>query len=111
MNHYVSIFPDSKILNVMRYGDTGPGPKGTVMTATFQLAEQEFMAPNGGPEFQFTEAISLFVKRERQEEVDCAAGSRISTVCPGRSFPPPWVRCCRIPIQRNRTESCKPCSR
>jgi predicted 3-demethylubiquinone-9 3-methyltransferase (glyoxalase superfamily) len=70
MNHYISIFPDSKILNVMRYGDSGPGPKGTVMTATFQLAGQEFMALNGGPQFQFTEAISLFVKCEEQEEVD-----------------------------------------
>ena len=70
MNHYISIFPDSKVLSVMRYGDTGPGPKGTVMTATFQLAGQEFMALNGGPQFQFTEAVSLFVKCEKQEEVD-----------------------------------------
>jgi len=70
MNHYISIFPDSKVLSVMRYGDTGPGPKGTVMTATFQLAGQEFMALNGGPQFQFTESVSLFVKCEKQEEVD-----------------------------------------
>ena len=70
MNHYISIFPDSKVVSVMRYGDAGPGPKGTVMSATFQLAGQAFMALNGGPQFQFTEAISLFVNCETQEEVD-----------------------------------------
>src|SRR5437867_1473696 len=70
MNHYVGIFPDSKVLEVTRYGDAGPGPKGTVMTATFQLAGQEFMALNGGPQFKFTEAISLLVRCESQEEVD-----------------------------------------
>jgi predicted 3-demethylubiquinone-9 3-methyltransferase (glyoxalase superfamily) len=70
MNHYISIFPDSKVMSVMRYGDAGPGPKGTVMSVTFQLAGQEFMALNGGPQFKFTEAISLFVNCETQEEVD-----------------------------------------
>lgn len=70
MSHYVSIFPDSKVVSVTRYGDEGPGPKGTVMTATFQLAGQEFMALNGGPQFTFTEAMSLLVKCETQEEVD-----------------------------------------
>jgi predicted 3-demethylubiquinone-9 3-methyltransferase (glyoxalase superfamily) len=70
MHYYVSIFPDSKVLNVSRYGDAGPGPKGTVMTANFQLAGQEFIALNGGPEFRFTEAISLYVKCQSQAEVD-----------------------------------------
>ena len=70
MNHYISIFPDSKVLSVSRYGDAGPGPKGQVMVANFQLAGQEFMALNGGPEFKFTEAISLFVNCETQQEVD-----------------------------------------
>jgi predicted 3-demethylubiquinone-9 3-methyltransferase (glyoxalase superfamily) len=70
MNHYVSIFPDSKVGSVTRYGDAGPGPKGTVMVASFQLAGQEFMALNGGPQFKFTEAISLYVNCETQEEVD-----------------------------------------
>lgn len=70
MNHYIAIFPDSKVVSVMRYGDEGPGPKGTVMSATFQLAGQEFMALNGGPQFTFTEAISLFVNCETQDEVD-----------------------------------------
>ncbi|MBM2812068.1 MAG: 3-demethylubiquinone-9 3-methyltransferase [Chloroflexi bacterium] len=70
MNQYVSIFPDSKVISVQRWGDEGPGPKGTVMTASFQLAGQEFMALNGGPQFTFTEAISLLVNCETQEEVD-----------------------------------------
>ena len=70
MHHYISIFPDSKVVNITRYGDAGPGPKGTVMSVTFQLAGQEFMALNGGPQFKFTEAISLFVNCETQEEVD-----------------------------------------
>src|SRR5687768_734041 len=70
MNHYISIFPDSKVLSVTRYGDAGPGPKGTVMTVTFELAGQEFIALNGGPQFKFTEAISLSVNCLTQEEVD-----------------------------------------
>ena len=70
MNFYVSIFKNSKIVSVTRYGEGGPGPKGTVMTATFQLDGQEFMALNGGPHFKFTEAISFFVNCETQEEVD-----------------------------------------
>jgi predicted 3-demethylubiquinone-9 3-methyltransferase (glyoxalase superfamily) len=69
-NHYTSIFKDSKILSVTRYGEAGPGPKGTVMTVTFQLEGQEFIALNGGPQFQFTEAISLLVHCDTQKEVD-----------------------------------------
>ncbi len=59
MNFYVSIFKDSKIVEVSRYGDAGPGPKGSVMTGTFQLEGQQFMALNGGPHFKFTEAVSV----------------------------------------------------
>jgi predicted 3-demethylubiquinone-9 3-methyltransferase (glyoxalase superfamily) len=70
MNFYVSLFKNSKVLGVSRYGEGGPGPQGTVMTATFQLDGQELMALNGGPYFKFTEAISLFVNCETQEEVD-----------------------------------------
>ena len=70
MNFYVSIFKNSRILDVMRYGDAGPGPKGTVMCGTFQLEGQEFIALNGGPHFKFTEAISLSVDCKTQEEVD-----------------------------------------
>jgi predicted 3-demethylubiquinone-9 3-methyltransferase (glyoxalase superfamily) len=67
---YTSIFKNSKIGRITRYGEAGPGPKGTVMTAVFQLEGQEFMALNGGPHFKFTEAISLFVNCETQQEVD-----------------------------------------
>jgi predicted 3-demethylubiquinone-9 3-methyltransferase (glyoxalase superfamily) len=70
MNFYVSIFRDSKIESVSRWGEVGPGPKGTVMTATFQLAGQRFMALNGGPQFTFTPAISFFVSLETQQEID-----------------------------------------
>ena len=70
MNFYVSIFKNSKILNVSRYGEGGPAPAGMVMTASFQLEGQEYMVLNGGPHFKFTEAISLFVSCENQEEVD-----------------------------------------
>ncbi len=69
-NHYVSIFKNSKILNVARYGEAGPGPKGSVMIVRFQLEGQEFIALNGGPQFKFTEAISLFVSCDTQREVD-----------------------------------------
>ena len=69
-NFYTSIFKDSKIVSLARYGEGGPGKPGTVMTATFQLAGQEFVALNGGPEFKFTEAISFYVHCESQEEVD-----------------------------------------
>jgi predicted 3-demethylubiquinone-9 3-methyltransferase (glyoxalase superfamily) len=67
---YVSIFKNSKILNVTRYGDAGPGPKGTAMVCTFELEGQQFIALNGGPQFKFTEAISLFVDCQTQHEVD-----------------------------------------
>jgi predicted 3-demethylubiquinone-9 3-methyltransferase (glyoxalase superfamily) len=69
-NFYVSLFQNSKIIGVHRYGDAGPGPQGSVMMMNFQLEGQEFMALNGGPHFQFTPAISLFVNCETQEEVD-----------------------------------------
>ena len=67
---YTSIFKNSKILSVTRYGDAGPGPKGSVMVVTFQLEGQEFTALNGGPVFQFNPAISLYVDCANQEEVD-----------------------------------------
>ena len=70
MNFYVSIFPNSKAGAMTRYGEEGPGPKGTVMTAEFNLAGQEFVALNGGAHFKFTEAISFVVECETQEEVD-----------------------------------------
>ncbi|HXZ80604.1 MAG TPA: VOC family protein [Terriglobales bacterium] len=69
-NLYVSIFPNSKILNITRYGDAGPGPKGSVMTVVFQLDGREFIALNGGPHFKFTEAISFSIDCKTQQEVD-----------------------------------------
>ena len=70
MNFYVSIFKNSKVVSITRYGDAGPGPKGSVMSATFQLEGQQFYALNGGPQFTFTPAISMFVSCETQKEVD-----------------------------------------
>jgi predicted 3-demethylubiquinone-9 3-methyltransferase (glyoxalase superfamily) len=70
MNFYVSIFKNSKTGRVTRYGDAGPGPNGSVMSATFELGGQEFFALNGGPYFTFTPAISFFVNCETQQEVD-----------------------------------------
>ena len=70
MNFYVSIFRNSKVVSVSRSGEGGPGQKGTVMSASFQLDGQDFLALNGGPQFSFTPAISLFVNCETQQEVD-----------------------------------------
>ena len=70
MKFYTSIFKNSKIGRVTHYGDSGPGPKGTVMSATFELEGQEFMALNGGPQFKFSPAISFYVTCKTQQEVD-----------------------------------------
>jgi predicted 3-demethylubiquinone-9 3-methyltransferase (glyoxalase superfamily) len=83
MNFYVSVFRNSKVVSVTRYGDAGPGPKGSVMTASFQLDGQPFTALNGGPQFTFTEAVSFVVHCESQEDVDyfwdaLSAGGRTS---------------------------------
>jgi predicted 3-demethylubiquinone-9 3-methyltransferase (glyoxalase superfamily) len=67
---YTSVFKNSKIGTIARYGDAGPGPKGSVMTASFHIEGQEFVGLNGGPHFKFTEAISFVVNCESQEEVD-----------------------------------------
>ncbi|HEX6927682.1 MAG TPA: VOC family protein [Gammaproteobacteria bacterium] len=78
-NFYCSIFNDSKILKIARYGDAGPGPAGSVMTVEFQLEGQKFLGLNGGPYFTFTPAISLIVDCTTQEEVD-AYWNRLSAV-------------------------------
>jgi predicted 3-demethylubiquinone-9 3-methyltransferase (glyoxalase superfamily) len=70
MNFYVSIFKDSKVLSISRYGEGAPVPVGTVMTASFLIEGQEFTALNGGPLFSFTEAISFVIHCQTQEEVD-----------------------------------------
>ena len=69
-NFYVSIFEDSKILKIARYGEAGPGPAGSVMVVNFQIEGQDFIALNGGPLFKFTEAISFVISCQTQEEVD-----------------------------------------
>jgi predicted 3-demethylubiquinone-9 3-methyltransferase (glyoxalase superfamily) len=68
--HYVSIFENSRIRSVTRYGEAGPGAPGSAMIVAFELDGQEFIALNGGPHFQFTDAISLSVDCRTQEEVD-----------------------------------------
>jgi predicted 3-demethylubiquinone-9 3-methyltransferase (glyoxalase superfamily) len=67
---YTSVFKNSRMGAVTRYGETGPGPKGSVMTVAFELEGQQFMALNGGPDFKFTEAVSFVVHCENQQEVD-----------------------------------------
>jgi predicted 3-demethylubiquinone-9 3-methyltransferase (glyoxalase superfamily) len=69
-NFYTSVFPNSKIVDVARYGEAGPRPAGTVMTLSFELEGQKFVALNGGPEFKFNEAVSFMVSCKNQEEVD-----------------------------------------
>ena len=86
---YVSIFPGSKILSATRYGDAGPGPKGSVMTVLFELNGQQFIALNGGPQFKFTEAVSFSVDCKTQEEVD-AFWQRLSAG--GEEGPCGWLK-------------------
>jgi len=69
-NFYTSIFKNSKINSITRYGDAGPGPKGSVMTVAFTLNGQEFVALNGGPIFKFNESISFVINCDSQEEID-----------------------------------------
>ena len=84
MNFYVSIFKNSKVGKVTRYGDAGPGPKGTVMSAMFELEGQHFFALNGGPHYKLTEAFSLYVNCETQEEVDYYWDKLIAGGAPSR---------------------------
>ena len=67
---YTSVFKNSRIVSVSRYGEAGPGPKGTAMSVTFELEGQRYLALNGGPQFKFTPAISFFVNCDSQQEVD-----------------------------------------
>jgi predicted 3-demethylubiquinone-9 3-methyltransferase (glyoxalase superfamily) len=69
-NLYTSVLPNSKILDIARYGSSGPRPEGTVMTVSFELNGQKFLALNGGPEYTFSEAISFQVSCKNQDEVD-----------------------------------------
>jgi predicted 3-demethylubiquinone-9 3-methyltransferase (glyoxalase superfamily) len=86
---YTSVFPNSKIVDVSRYGSAGPRPEGTVMTVSFELDGQEFVALNGGPDFTFNEAVSFKVNCETQEEVD-AYWSKLSAG--GEEGPCGWLK-------------------
>jgi len=99
-NFYISLIPNSRILDIARYGEAGPGKPGSVLMVRFELAGVQYLALNGGPVFKFTEAISLSVDCADQAEVDRfweklgegastagAAGSRIAMAFPGRLFP------------------------
>jgi len=74
MDFYVSVFENSKVVSVSRYTDAGPGPKGSIMVGRFELYGQEFLALNGGPQYQFNPAISFVVNCETQQEVDLLWG-------------------------------------
>ena len=86
---YTSVFPNSRILEVVRYGAAGPGPEGTVMTVSFELDGRKFVALNGGPQFTFSEAISFQVGCRTQEEVD-AFWSKLSEG--GEQGPCGWLK-------------------
>lgn len=88
-NFYISIFENSKVLNITRYGKGGPAPEGSVMSVTFQLEGQEFYALNGGPQYTFTPAISFFVKCKTQKEID-ELWEKLSEV--GEEQGPGWVQ-------------------
>jgi predicted 3-demethylubiquinone-9 3-methyltransferase (glyoxalase superfamily) len=89
VNFYTSLFNNSKISEVMRMGEGGPAPAGTVITVMFQLDGQEFIALNGGPQYKFTEAISLLVNCESQEEVDRLWGALTAG---GEEQPCGWLK-------------------
>lgn len=84
VNHYLSIFKNGKILDVSRYGDSVPELNGQVLTMRFEIEDQTFIALNAGPQFPFTEAISLFVDCETQEEVDHYWDRLVEGGTPGR---------------------------
>lgn len=88
-NFYTSIFKNSRITNVARYGEAGPGPAGSVMTVSFELEGQAFTALNGGPQFNFTEAVSFFVNCADQQEVDELWGKLTSG---GEEGPCGWLK-------------------
>lgn len=87
---YTSIFPNSRILEVARYGPAGPRPEGMVMTVAFELDGQRFVALNGGPDFKFTEAVSFEIRCEDQEEVDSYTSKLIEGG--GEQGPCGWVK-------------------
>jgi predicted 3-demethylubiquinone-9 3-methyltransferase (glyoxalase superfamily) len=90
VNFYTSLFGDSKVAEVERYPEGAPGPAGEVMVVQFQLAGQDFIALNGGPQFKFNEAVSLYVNCETQAEVDDLWGKL--TADGGEEQPCGWLK-------------------
>jgi len=88
-NFYTSVFPNSKIVDVARYGSAGPRPEGTVMTVSFELDGKRFVALNGGPDFKFNESVSFLVNCKTQDEVD-AYWSKLSEG--GEEGPCGWLK-------------------
>jgi len=86
---YTSLFKNSRILETMYYGEAGPGPAGSVLSVTFELAGEEYIAMNGGPSFQFNESISIFVNCQTQDEID-ELWEKLSV--DGEEQGPGWVR-------------------
>jgi len=122
VNLYTSTFKNSKILNTRRYGEAGPGPNGSLMTAEFELEGQRFIALNGGPSFKFSQGISLFVNCETQAEIDelsakLSAGGRQEpcgwvtdkSACRGRSSHKSSGNCWGTRIPRKPNASCRRC--
>jgi len=114
VNHYLSIFKNSKINKILRCGDAGPGPKGSVLTIAFQLEGQDFIALNGGPTKPFRCRWTANLKRKlttygrsyppaaKRASVD---GSKTNSDCRGKWSPPYWSRCYRTRTLRNPNES------
>ena len=122
-NFYTSVFPNSRILDIARYGSAGPRTEGTVMTVSFELDGQEFVALNGGPDFTFGEAISFQVSCKNQDEVDSywsklseggeggplrLAQGQVRAVLADRADRPA-TSCSAIPIRRRRSGSWPRC--
>lgn len=89
-NYYVSVFKDARILQIVRYGEAGPGPKGAVMTVSFEIQGTQFTAINGGPQFKFSEAISFVVRCDTQQEID-ALWAKLSAEG-GQQGPCGWLK-------------------
>jgi predicted 3-demethylubiquinone-9 3-methyltransferase (glyoxalase superfamily) len=119
---YAATFENSRVVELSRYGAAGPGPAGSVMSATFVLDGQEFIALNGGPHFKFSEAISFFISCDSQAEVDRlwerlsegasqgdAAGSKTNSGCHGRSSRRSSANSSMTRIATHPIASCRPC--
>ena len=119
VDHYLSIFPNSRVISTTRYGDFAPERNGAVMTILFEVDGQRLLALNGGPQFKFTPALSLIVNCDDQAEIDTlweklaeggytssAAGSQINSACPGKSSRARCPSSCPAATPSRRIASC-----